>query len=219
MSAPQPPRLASWLLHHLASSPRPESLAGDLIEQYRHGHSATWYWRQVLAAILAGVTRDIRAHKLLAIRAVAIGWLLYILFSFPVAWLTGATGLLIREWLAPGGRYTVWGLWFSGHLPGALFAYVACLISGWIVARLHQTHAIAMVSLYGASVALFEYGMAGWMAARHGLPPMPQPQAPLILPLLLTIGRPMSIVLGGLWALRSDGNTTRPVSHRSVDGL
>jgi hypothetical protein len=60
MSASQPPRLASWLLHHLASSPQRESLAGDLIERYHQGQSATWYWRQVLAAILAGVIRDIR---------------------------------------------------------------------------------------------------------------------------------------------------------------
>jgi hypothetical protein len=60
MSASQPPRLASWLLHHLASSPQRESLAGDLIERYHQGQSATWYWRQVLAAILTGVIRDIR---------------------------------------------------------------------------------------------------------------------------------------------------------------
>jgi hypothetical protein len=60
MSASQPPRLASWLLHQLASSPQRESLAGDLIERYQQGQSATWYWRQVLAAILAGVIRDIR---------------------------------------------------------------------------------------------------------------------------------------------------------------
>jgi len=60
MSASRPPRLASWLLRHLASSPQRESLAGDLIERYHQGQSATWYWRQVLAAILAGAIRDIR---------------------------------------------------------------------------------------------------------------------------------------------------------------
>ena len=64
MSASQPPRLASWLLHHLASSPQRESLAGDLIERYHEGQSATWYWRQVLSAILAGVIRDIRDMNL-----------------------------------------------------------------------------------------------------------------------------------------------------------
>jgi hypothetical protein len=61
MSVSQPPRLATWLLQHLASSPRRESLVGDLIEQYRNGRSATWYWRQVLTAILVGATRDVRA--------------------------------------------------------------------------------------------------------------------------------------------------------------
>jgi len=35
-------------------------LAGDLIERYHEGRSATWYWRQVLSAIVAGVIRDIR---------------------------------------------------------------------------------------------------------------------------------------------------------------
>ena len=69
MSASQPPRLASWLLHHLASTPQRESLAGDLIERYHQGQSPTWYWRQVLAAILAGGIRDIRDHTLVAVRA------------------------------------------------------------------------------------------------------------------------------------------------------
>jgi len=200
MSASRPPRVASWLLQHLASSPQRESLIGDLIEQYQNGRSTAWYWRQVLAAILVGAIKDVRANKLIAIRAVAIGWLLFILFSFPVNWLSGVViHSRVTSWLA--------AFWWSSHLTGTVLAYVACAVSGWIVARLHQAHSVAMVLLYGASVLLFEYGMIGWTFSQH--PPMPQ--AVLILPLFLTIGRPISILIGGLWPRRSDGAAVRRV--------
>jgi hypothetical protein len=91
MSASQPPRLASWLLRHLASSPQRESLAGDLIERYHQGQSATWYWRQVLAAILAGVIRDIRDHKLLAMSWQGTTMDLHI----KKVWLPGAASCLL----------------------------------------------------------------------------------------------------------------------------
>jgi hypothetical protein len=210
MSASQPPRLASWLLHHLASSPQRESLAGDLIERYHHGHSATWYWRQVVAAILVGVMRDLRDHKLLAIRAVAIGWLLTVLFSFPLNWMSSAVRAKLFEWLVDTGRTSFWWVFWSGQLPYALLACVACAISGWIIARLHQGHAVAMVSVFAAVVAVADYGQASWMLSRPAFPPMPQ--LAVILWLLLLIGPPISIGIGGLWALRADGNTTRLAS-------
>jgi len=210
MSASQPPRLASWLLHHLASSPQHESLVGDLIERYHHGHSATWYWRQVVAAILAGVMRDIRDHKLLAIRAVAIGWLLSVLFSFPVNWMSSAGRAWLIESLTETRRYSFWWVFWSGQLPNALLAYVACAISGWIIARLHRGHAMTMVLLFAAAVSVAEYGMASWVLWRQALPPMPA--LALILWLLLMIGHPIGIVIGGLWALRSDGSTTHLAS-------
>ena len=210
MSGSQPPRLASWLLHHFASSPRPESLAGDLIERYRQGHSAMWYWRQVLAAILAGLIRDIRDHRLLAIRAVAIGWLLAVLFSFPVNWMSNASRAWLIEWLVDTRRYSFWWVFWSGQLPYALLACVACAISGWIIARLHQGHAVAMVSVFAAVVAVADYGQASWMLSRPAFPPMPQ--LAVILWLLLLIGPPISIGIGGLWARRTAGNTARLAS-------
>ena len=54
----QPPTLATRLLERLASGPHGDALAGDLIEQYRQGRSAAWYWRQVLLAILFGLACD-----------------------------------------------------------------------------------------------------------------------------------------------------------------
>ena len=210
MSASQPPRLASWLLHHLASSPQRESLEGDLVERYHHGHSATWYWRQVLAAILVGVIRDLRDHKLLAIRAVAIGWLLVVLFSVPLNWMSGAGRANLFEWLVDTGRTSFWWVFWSGQLPYALLACVACGISGWIIARLHQGHALAMVSAFAAVVVVAEYGQAIWMLSRPAFPSMPL--LAVFLWLLLLIGHPISIGIGGLWALRADGNTARVAS-------
>jgi hypothetical protein len=154
--------------------------------------------------------RDIRDHKLLAIRAVAIGWLLAVVFSFPLNWMSNASRGWIAEWLVDTGHYSFWGVFWSGQLPSALLSYVACAISGWIVARLHRPHSVAIVAFYAACVSLAEYGMASWMFWRHGDPRLP-PLA-LILWLFLLAGHPVSILIGGLWAHRADGHARLAVS-------
>ena len=58
MKASHPPILATKLLGHLASGPHGDALAGDLIEQYRHGRSAVWLWRQALLAIIVSFMKD-----------------------------------------------------------------------------------------------------------------------------------------------------------------
>ena len=51
----QPPALALWLLRHLGSRYRNESLEGDLFEQYQREASHSWYWQQAITAVtLAG---------------------------------------------------------------------------------------------------------------------------------------------------------------------
>jgi hypothetical protein len=47
-----PPRLATWLLLHFMSGRWAESLAGDLIEEFKTGRGAAWYW--ALYAVVAG---------------------------------------------------------------------------------------------------------------------------------------------------------------------
>jgi hypothetical protein len=54
----RPPGLAAWMLLRILRAPRCEALIGDLAEEYRHGRSRTWYWRQTLWAIAA----DLREH-------------------------------------------------------------------------------------------------------------------------------------------------------------
>ena len=63
----EPPRLAVWLLKQWASPYRRDSLLGDLLEMYRTGRSRTWYWRQVITALILARARALRfspAHRL-----------------------------------------------------------------------------------------------------------------------------------------------------------
>jgi hypothetical protein len=59
-----PPALASWLLWHLSPKKNREALAGDLFESFSQGHSAGWFWRQVLIAVLVGASRELSARWL-----------------------------------------------------------------------------------------------------------------------------------------------------------
>ena len=60
MNRSKPPALASWLLEHLTRRTQNDALAGDLLEEFRSGRSAAWFWRQVLLAILASVASALR---------------------------------------------------------------------------------------------------------------------------------------------------------------
>jgi hypothetical protein len=55
-----PPRLATWLLEHLGTRYRTESLVGDLFEEYQQDRTRAWYWRQTAAALLVGRVRSLR---------------------------------------------------------------------------------------------------------------------------------------------------------------
>jgi hypothetical protein len=200
MMAARPPRFATWLLERFIGGPRRDSLVGDLLEQYPQRRSTAWYWRQVVTAIVVSAARDISAHKKLAVRAVAIGWLGYALLSFPAHWLAEIVNLRVQDWLVTSGRYSFWPVFLSGPLSATLFACIAGAVIGWLVARLHPTHAVTMVCLFSVSVLLFELGLTGLLLStqRHA----PMPQAALMLPVVLAMGTPVSVLLGGLWTAR-----------------
>jgi hypothetical protein len=56
----EPPRMAVWLLKQWASPYQRESMVGDLLEMYRSGRSRTWYWGQVIAALILARVRVFR---------------------------------------------------------------------------------------------------------------------------------------------------------------
>ncbi len=65
-----PPQLATWLLKKCGSPYHGDSLAGDLIEQYRQGGNAVWYWKQVTAAILIARVRAIQTMPWAAVHKI-----------------------------------------------------------------------------------------------------------------------------------------------------
>jgi hypothetical protein len=58
----QPPALAFFLLRHLCPKDNREVLIGDLLEGFRGGRSDSWFWRQVLVALLVGGSKELRLH-------------------------------------------------------------------------------------------------------------------------------------------------------------
>ncbi|HKV93050.1 MAG TPA: hypothetical protein VJW20_10935 [Candidatus Angelobacter sp.] len=59
MRSNNPPGIATWMLEHLTFGRKNEALAGDLLEEFRRGRPATWYWRQVLVAIVIGFAGEL----------------------------------------------------------------------------------------------------------------------------------------------------------------
>jgi len=209
MTVTDPPRLATWLLQRFASGSRGESLVGDLLEQYQQKRSPAWYWRQAVTAILARTTSDVAAHKLLAVRAVTVGTLVSVLFTVPVHWLSEIARASINDWLVASGRYDFWPVFLSGPLSITLFECVAGAAIGVIIARLHRTHAAAMVCLVSACLLLFEAGLVTLLLSTqfHG----PMSQAALVW--LLAMGKPLSVLIGGLLSVRPDRHSFSAISQ------
>ena len=64
--------LAECLLRQVGGY-RAESLIGDLMEEYAQGRGASWYWRQVLYAVITSYFRLLRIHGLSFFSAIALG--------------------------------------------------------------------------------------------------------------------------------------------------
>jgi hypothetical protein len=134
------PAVATWLLERFGVKRQNEALIGDLAEEYQAGRSRAWYWWQTLMAMAVAVQRDVRNHKLLALRAIATGWILSFgwywfmqqLFHFPRLTLASDTGFLLMI------NCLIWLHW---------------ILIGWIVARTHRSHPLAMALAYFVTLA------------------------------------------------------------------
>jgi len=195
-----PPSFATWLLEALAPDERRDSLIGDLIERYRNGDSASWYWRQALGAILLGNAKAIRDHKLLALRAVLVGFASMWVFS------AAARFLLQILWVFASGGVYLGGQWIRldyGWIRNRIYiAFLLTLLgsaaSGWIVGRLHRERQTPMVLVYLVSALVVAVVQLAVQVRLIGWTIRPVAQYPQTL-LLFFVLVPVSILLGGLW--------------------
>jgi hypothetical protein len=125
MKSSEPPALARWLLEHVRFTDTHEALAGDLLEDFTQGRSVTWYWRQVLEAIVVGYGKEVRIHWVLAIRAALVGLAVSAGVNILLLSLIGTLHKNDLMHSIPRG------------VPWALTSFLSGVISGWLVAFLH----------------------------------------------------------------------------------
>jgi hypothetical protein len=221
----EPPRLSTWLLERLAPRYRRESLIGDLREQLHRGRSAWWYRRQVVGTILTGVVADVAAHKLLALRALALGWsALFLLLQFGGPLLEEARRALFRQW-GP----TLWGesealrvLWVYYGIPFALLSCSIFMAIGWMVGRLHRRHLPGIIVVFSATLLIPATFQAweirrllgtelwpgwGWGSFRWAL---------LFQGVLMFVAYPLCALVGGICGARSDDRHELPADSDAV---
>ena len=97
MKSSKLPAFATWLVEHVIPGDNNEALAGDLMEQLRQGRSVSWYWRQVLGAILVGWSKELR--------------ILWTAVGITMVWTLGISKYYGRLWVyAQSQAYTIWGM-------------------------------------------------------------------------------------------------------------
>jgi hypothetical protein len=186
---------------------------GDLREQVQRGRSVWWYRRQVVGTILVGLAADLAAHKLLAVRALAIGWsALYLVYQFIGPLIQQARMTLFSRWGS-----ALWGesevlrqLWVYYGLPFVLLTCLIFMAIGWMVASLHRRHLPGIVVLFSATLlipATFQaletrrlletelWSGWGWGSFRWAL---------VFHALVSIVAYPLCVLIGGLWTLRTD---------------
>ena len=201
MTSIHPPRIATWLLRRFSAGPHAEAIAGDLLEQYQSGRSPFWYWRQVLSAVIADMAGSVMLHKARTAGALVGGWVVYFALSFPANAVIMSLRRPTLRWLGYSARPPMYGpestMLLMLRIESSLVVYVACFICGWIVAKL--TRSSASVAAFALSVLLFEYAMIAILSTTQ---PWPAGATFDITPVILTVGRPLGVLIGGLLAIR-----------------
>ena len=160
MRSSEPPVFAAWLLEHIRFSNTDEALAGDLLEDFRNGRTAAWYWRQVFAAIFVSFLREVRIHWVLTIRAVVIG----------VALNCGVL-VLGHDGLATLYQHRILDLTALPPLAAwIVLSFFSGVVSGWIVALLHRKHRDAMLLTLSCALLLWASMLRGVLLTPRPLP-------------------------------------------------
>jgi len=157
MTRSHPPALATRLLQQFIGPDR-QAIIGDLIERYADGRSRSWYWRQVVTAIIRSTLTDVRGHLGSALCGVALGWISFYAFVSVLG--------LVQTQLMIGSLINI-KLWWWQHggpsldLPlGVAWLTFGAIAAGWLIARTQRSHWNGSILIYLASYFLVELVLA-----------------------------------------------------------
>ena len=211
MTTRHPPRVATWLLMRLASGRRHESLVGDLMQQYQHGRSSGWYWRQVATSIAAGACRDLGDHIWLSLAMLGLWWLLTGVAANLALSAYQSLGLWMWNWTVEQGWDTVRAVWFGrprwSNPPLLVMSCVNAALIGWLIARLSRGHAAATLLVAVAFNVLYVTALR-WLAP-NSLSPIilaPMPYVSRTAFVVAVVAVPLSFLAGGLVGARPSGD-------------
>lgn len=127
MTLKNPPRIAAWMLEHVIFGRKNDALAGDLLEEFRHGRSAIWYWRQVLMAIGIGLA------MVLCRQWMAIGYAILWAVPFPAFMVLVVRRVVELPLFAQRWRFD----WPYSMMCDLLLSYVSVFLYLWLALALY----------------------------------------------------------------------------------
>jgi hypothetical protein len=146
MRSTPPVAFATWMLEHLTFGSPNESLSGDLLEEFRSGRSAGWYWCQALSAIAVTVFSRFRAYLLPLVFSACWGVL------YPAFWPSIVKGLstqAIFERMATHDWPYSSAFQAVGEIfPAVIFVWIGFFI--YLILRNPVAHYISTLQLFGS---------------------------------------------------------------------
>ncbi len=147
-----------------AASPAPDPFAGSHRAARRSaGRTAArsvegLVHLQILAAIIVGCWKDIRTHRLLALRAIGIGLAVLVLYFFAAGALLNFVQRRLYEGILVGNHWIYWRerpqSWIFVRFVVPVWVHVGFLFSGWVIGRLHRAHGITFAVAFAAVLAM-----------------------------------------------------------------
>ena len=194
MTLSKPPALATWMLEHLVLASDTDALAGDMMEEFNRCGSAGWYWRQVFAAIVVGLSRELCQQWKAA--AFALVWTCVELVVMK-QWFTSATYRSIHPWTlrhsAPDAYFLFMGAEVLLHLLIVWLGLVVYLaLMGFLKAQRLTRGQLACLLFIVLEICLYQ---SGWRLVLRLMSPIHTPTPTLFIALLLVRRMPTFIAL------------------------
>jgi hypothetical protein len=130
MTRARAPKVATFLMSRIGNCD--PILIGDLEEEYRHGRSRLWFWREAVHASVVALLRAVRQHPVQFFRGILALWIINATIGVAIYALTDARVVLriVPVWLYTGYQLSA--------ILGILVSAPAITVATWFVAQWHR---------------------------------------------------------------------------------